>query len=199
MWQILSTYSVQETHELEFRRLLLSAITWLRQRPGLVDARTFQYQDPSLHFCSWVAWESLSAHYRALQSVLWSRILATMQPALRDQPGTHLLETILYSSRLLPPDGPAALAVVRGIPGADEVCREPVMRFCEKVAHKLDCPRLTLGRSIEDRSTFVALFDLPAALPPCLPLPEDEAVKSVEWCLPEPVRSCPALLRERDK
>jgi len=185
---VLRAYNVQEGREQEFRRVLLSLITWLRQFPEVTDARAFQCRHATLHFYSWAAWGSLTARDRALQSRLWPRIVASMGSALSGPPTVHTLEVICSQQSEIRPEGPAILAVLRCPSDAEEPGREAMMRYGQEAARELGSTRIFLGQSIEDRSTFAGLFELLDSPPRTLPTPKEETLQFVQWCLIDPLR-----------
>lgn len=187
-YSVLRLYNVQDGRQQEFRRLLLSFIAWLHQLPEVVDARGFQCRHSTPHFYSWAAWGSLSARDQALQSRLWPRIMASMQPALLEPPTVHTLEVIFSQHLETRPHGRAILAIVRCPSGAEGAGREAMVRYGQEAARELGSTRFLVGQSIEDRSTFAGLFDLFDSSSDSLPTPREETLQSVRWCLIEPLQ-----------
>jgi hypothetical protein len=112
--------------------------------------------------------------------------MSTMQPTLTGEPAVYILEVVFSRNPKVPPHDPAALAVMRCVPGAPDSSREAIVKYGQEVAEKLGSLSVVLGQSVEDRATFVGLFDLTGA--PRGPLPGPGALKSVQWCLLDPVQ-----------
>lgn len=188
-WPVLRIYHVRDTQEQEFCHLVLSMVAWARRLSGVVESRAFRDRNLRSRFYSWIAWESLSGRDRALQSALWPRIVATMQPALRDVPHMYILETIFRSGCPLSLHAQAILALVRCVPGSEEGCRRALASYGQDVAGEIGPSSIVLAQSIEDRSTFVGLFDMPGGVSERTPILEDGTLKTVEWVALDPVRA----------